>query len=76
MFHVPLAIVVLCLAGCATQQYWVRPATNIQQTAKDLSDCRMATTKENSQQVYTAQELESPCMVAKGYGLSDQPPAP
>ena len=63
------------LAGCAApkQEYWNRPDTRLQQTAADLSECRMRVVQ-GQQQVYTARELESPCMVSKGYALSDHPP--
>lgn len=66
--------IALALTGCVTPtQYWVRPNTNNQQTAKDLYDCRQAARSTSTQQVFTAMELEAPCMGAKGYALSTKP---
>lgn len=64
------------LTSCAApkQQYWTRPSTGLQQTASDLSECRMRVVQ-GQQQVFTARQLEEPCMVAKGYALSDRPPS-
>lgn len=64
----------LVLTGCVTQQYWVRPGSGVQQVAADLQECRLSTSKALTQQVYTADQLEGPCMVAKGYSLSNRPP--
>jgi hypothetical protein len=64
------------MAGCATpQQYWVNPQKTLQETGKDLFDCRQAARSTSQQQIYTALELEAPCMTSKGYRLSDKPPA-
>ncbi len=59
------------LVGCT--QYWVKPGTNLQDTAKDLSDCRVQA-NQGGQKVFSAQEMEAPCMTAKGYSLSNRPP--
>ncbi|MBX7147029.1 MAG: hypothetical protein K1X44_06955 [Alphaproteobacteria bacterium] len=61
----------LLLAGCT--QYWTKPNTNRQETAKDLSDCRIQANQGNAK-IYTAEQLETPCMVGKGYNLSYNPP--
>lgn len=64
------------MAGCATpQQYWVNSQKTLQETGKDLFDCRQAARSTSQQQIYTALELEAPCMTSKGYRLSDKPPA-
>jgi len=63
------------VASCATpQQYWVNPQKTLQETGKDLFDCRQAARSTSQQQIYTALELEAPCMTGKGYRLSDKPP--
>ena len=74
-------VIVLALAsvllGCASQDYWVRPATNLRMTAADLQACRqtaLESANRGGERVFTARELESPCMAAKGYGLSKTPP--
>lgn len=71
---VRVVVLALALSGCASQQYWVRSNATIQQGASDLSACRISTSQASTQQVYSAAELESPCMIAKGYALSDSPP--
>lgn len=58
--------------GCATQQYWVKQQISIQQTSADLSECRIQA-NQGGQKVFSAMELEFPCMVAKGYQLSNKP---
>lgn len=60
------------LAGCA--QYYNRADADIQQTSKDLTDCRMKAAQGGAQQIYSAAQLEIPCMVGKGYNLSYTPP--
>ncbi|MGH6889980.1 MAG: hypothetical protein ACREHF_12425 [Rhizomicrobium sp.] len=67
------ALALLSLAGCSTQQYWARPATDLKTTATDLEACRLGANA-GGQKVFSAAELEQPCMVAKGYQLSDAPP--
>lgn len=65
------------VASCATppaQQYWFNPQKSLQETGKDLFDCRQAARSTSQQQIYTALELEAPCMTGKGYRLSDKPP--
>jgi hypothetical protein len=49
------------LSGCVTTQYWVRPDTGIQETARDIQGVRPWL-------------IEQPCMVGKGYTLSLDPP--
>jgi hypothetical protein len=61
----------LVLAGCVQQQYWAKPGAGIQQTSADLYDCRK--TGINAGVAYTGLELESPCMMSKGYALQDHP---
>jgi hypothetical protein len=70
-----LAFVLLVglLASCASVQYWVHPNKNLQETAADLHACRLAAQPIGSKQVYSAAELEQPCMAAKGYVLSNKP---
>jgi hypothetical protein len=62
------------LSGC-NQMYWVKPDTNLQQTAKDLHECRMAVQPKGGSQVFSAVDLEQSCMGSKGYELSRTPPA-
>lgn len=61
------------IAACSTTQYWVQPGKTLQETAADLHACRLAAQPQGSRQVYTAMELEQPCMAAKGYSLSPTP---
>lgn len=61
-------------AGCASQLYWVQPGKNIREISADLLECRRTTQPLGGSQVYSAADLERPCMVAKGYGLSNTPP--
>lgn len=68
------AIALAALTGCAHQQYWVRTGTDLRQTASDLNECRLAANA-GGQKVFSPLELESPCMVSKGYALSSKPPA-
>ncbi len=72
--HIALAAFAFLTACAAHQQYWVRPETGIKQTAADLSECRIAANN-GGQKVFSARELETPCMVAKGYDLSNSPPS-
>lgn len=68
-------VVGLALLGCApTQMYWVKQGVGIQATSKDLFECRQTARQDSERQVYTALELEKPCMGAKGYTLSEKPP--
>lgn len=60
--------------GCATQLYWVQPGKNLRETSVDLLECRRAAQPRGGSQVYSAADLERPCMAAKGYGLSKTPP--
>lgn len=72
-----IVIAVVCLlTACAQQMYWNRPGVSIEKTSKDLLACRMEGAKANQggHIIYSAQEIESPCMVAKGYELSATPP--
>jgi hypothetical protein len=59
--------------GCAHQQYWGKQDADIRQTAGDLQDCRLAANA-GGQKVFSAMELEGPCMAAKGYELRNSPP--
>lgn len=70
-----IVILAALLAGCAHVQYWNRADTNLQQTSSDLNECRLAANA-GGQKVFSAIELESPCMVSKGYALSRNPPRP
>lgn len=74
-FAVGLAGLVTSCATPPAQQYWFSPEKTLQQTGKDLFDCRQAARSTSQQQIYTALELEAPCMTSKGYRLSDKPPA-
>ena len=68
------AILCLMLAACAAPiKYWNRDATNLRQTAADLNECRLAA-NQGGQKVFSAIELEYPCMQAKGYRLAYTPP--
>ena len=66
-----LAIATLSLTACT--QYWGKQGANLQQTAKDLSDCRIQA-NQGGEKVFTPMELEGPCMAAKGYGLTYDAP--
>jgi hypothetical protein len=68
-----ICLLALALVGCT--QYWMKPDTNIRQTAKDLSDCRIQG-NQGGQKEFTPMQIEGPCMTAKGYALSNQPPSP
>lgn len=71
-----LSVIILCalvLSGCT--QFWNKPGVNLQQTAKDLSDCRMQA-NQGGEKVFTPMQLEGPCMTAKGYSLSNSQPKP
>lgn len=61
------------LAGCAHPLYWSKPDTGMQQTAADLSACRVQANAGGGK-VFSAKEMETPCMVAKGYALGKVPP--
>jgi len=64
----------LLLGACSHQLYWVKDGTSGQATAADLYECRTKTAASvPGQAVYTAAELERPCMAAKGYHLSKTP---
>lgn len=65
----------LCATGCVTTEYWLQDGVSLKKTAADLSDCRHEA-NQGGQKVFSARELESPCMVAKGYRLSPIPPSP
>lgn len=69
-----LCACLLILPGCIT--YWSKPGMNIQQTAQDLNECRLEASRANTggRPAFTAQEMEGPCMLAKGYNLSYTPP--
>jgi hypothetical protein len=60
-------------SGCASQQFWVKEGIDLKRTAAELEDCRLKA-NEGGQKVFSAQELEGPCMVAKGFKLSTTPP--
>lgn len=68
-----LILTVVALTGCATQQYWNRDGTNLRQTAADIHDCRMSA-NQGGQKVFGPVDMEHPCMVARGYRLSNTPP--
>lgn len=73
---IAIGLLAASLAGCApTQMYYVKSGVGLQQTAKDLHECRQTARATSERQIYTARELEGPCMGAKGYLLSDKPPA-
>lgn len=61
------------LAACSQTRYWSRDNASLQQVATDLADCRMKA-NQGGEKVFSAIELESPCMVSKGYALSTVPP--
>jgi hypothetical protein len=63
------------LGGCATTEYWYQNGVSLQKTAADLNECRISA-NQGGQKVFTARELETPCMAAKGYSLSTTPPKP
>ena len=67
-----LILAALSLAGCMSPpkpEYWVKPGATLQGTGTDLSECRIAGNS-GGQKVFSARELESPCMASKGYTLS------
>lgn len=67
------------ISGCGilfgTQQYWVQPGKNNQQTSADLHQCRMSVQPAGGNQVFSAVDLERSCMGSKGYVLSNTPTA-
>jgi hypothetical protein len=68
-------VMAAALSACGPRtQYWVKSGTGITTTAADLSACRIAANS-GGQKVFSALEMESPCMVAKGYHLSPTPPS-
>jgi len=67
-----ILLCILLLSGCVQTQYWVKEGVNLQHTAKDLHNCRLQA-NQGGEKVYTALELEAPCMTAKGYNLSNTP---
>lgn len=73
IFRYGIAMVLMCLAGgCATapaQQYWFSPKRTLQQTSADLFACRQVARTTSDNQMYSALEMEAPCMTAKGYML-------
>lgn len=69
-----LYLLLTVLSACASTQYWVKPGTGVQETSKDLSDCRAGANAGGNPQL--AWQVEQPCMVGKGYALSDRPPGP
>lgn len=68
-----ISILTLSLTACA--QYWGKPGANLQQTSKDLSDCRIQA-NQGGEKVFTPMQLEGPCMAAKGYALTYEAPKP
>ena len=66
-----LVLSALTIASCT--QYWVKDGVNLQQTSKDLYDCRHAS-NQGGQKVFNKMEMEGPCMTSKGYNLSHTPP--
>lgn len=58
--------------ACAQLQYWTKPGVGQVELNTDLSACRVEGNS-GGQKVFTAQELEQPCMYAKGYHLVDKP---
>ena len=70
MLLVTSAVVV----GCASTNYWTQAGVGVQVTARDLSECRMAG-NQGGQKIFSAQEIESPCMASRGYKLSKTPPS-
>jgi hypothetical protein len=61
--------------GCASPQlYWFQPGKNLRETSADLLECRRSTQPPGGSQVYSAAQLERPCMAAKGYEISKTSP--
>ena len=72
------AMILFCAAGlsaCSTIDYWNKSGTGAQQTSADLYECRTSA-NQGGQKVYSAADIEHPCMMARGYSLSKTPPAP
>ena len=65
-----LLFLTLGVSGCV--QYWSQPGVDLKQTSADLHDCRMEANK-GGQKVFTARELEMPCMASKGYDITYSP---
>jgi len=68
-----LILAAVLLAGCAHTLYWSKPGVGVQETAAELSACRLAANA-GGQKVFSARQLEEPCMVAKGFVLGRKPP--
>lgn len=69
-----VALVLCALAtGCASQQYWVQKGKTLQEISADLYQCRVSSQPIGGKQVFSAAELEQPCMVARGYTLGNRP---
>lgn len=67
-----ISLCMLSLAGCT--QFWVKEGENIQQISKSLEECRLKGSQAvNGVPIFNAQQIEGPCMTAKGYTLSYSP---
>jgi uncharacterized protein YceK len=73
-FLVSAIAVLILISGCSSQKYWVKPGTGFRQTGTDLAACRVAA-DQGGQKAFSGFQLEAPCMVGKGYNLSDHPPS-
>lgn len=63
----------LLITSCAARpMMWVKDNTTEQKTAAALHACRMEA-NQGGQKVFSAMELEGPCMSAKGYRLEPMP---
>jgi hypothetical protein len=72
-----ILVLAVGLSACVSpplQQYWFNPKRTLQETGADLFNCRQSARQTSTQQIYTAMELEAPCMTAKGYLLVDGQP--
>lgn len=69
-------ILFAALALSACTKYWTKPDTPVQETLKDLYQCRKegAEANQGGRVLFTAEQMEGTCMGAKGYTLSLTPP--
>jgi hypothetical protein len=68
-----IGLVLVSAAGCATSQHWVRGATGVQETEKDLRACGGGSDPGRptaASSMAATFEQEAPCMRSKGYILS------
>jgi len=71
--HLLIIFISLFIAGCASPDYWMQPGKTLRETASDIHGCRVSS-QPGGQQVFSARELEFPCMIAKGYNIGKTPP--